>query len=150
MSAVNNMAESSSLYSDYRFSSDMGASSDDDDFVSSASTTSAASEERSGGKKPLQRDVTMSNTHGSDDLQSSTCSFSGGSTAGNSSEAMSLAIRTGNLHLAAEKPVENNKPLLLLDLPMDVMQEIVKEVCTGHRSNLIPTCLILICSFLVR
>ncbi|KAK1143335.1 hypothetical protein N8T08_006862 [Aspergillus melleus] len=143
MSAVNNMAESSSLYSDYRFSSDIGASSDEDDFVSSASTTSAASDERSTEKRSLQRDtVTVPNKDESDHPQPSTCSDSGPEAADNSLDTAYLAMETANISLAAdEKPVEVKRPLLLLDLPMDILQEIVKEVThTNDLTSLALTC----------
>ncbi|PLB55664.1 hypothetical protein P170DRAFT_461484 [Aspergillus steynii IBT 23096] len=139
MSAVNNMAESSSLYSDYRFSSDMGASSDDDDFVSSASTTSTASEERSTEKRPQWESVTASN-NGSDN-QPSTCSVAGPSD-DNTPDPTSLAIKTEKLSFAArEEPVETKRPLLLLDLPMDILQDVVKEVThTNDLTSLALTC----------
>lgn len=130
MSTVNNMAEPSSLYSDHRFSSDIGISSDDDDFVSSASTTSAASDEQSTEKGLLQREsVTESNRNGSDSPLPSTCSVAGPSVAENSFDTSYLAEKTAKISLAPDvRPEDEKKPLLLLDLPMDILQEVVKEV----------------------
>ena len=127
----NNMAGPSDVFADSRVASDLGASSDDDDFVSSASTASAGSDTRPPGKNREATVVLLNNHQPSAFL---TESPSDGTGHDNGSEC----VVTPGVNEEACTPEEwehssttpPKRPLHLLDLPMDILQVIMKEVST--------------------
>ncbi|KAF7593520.1 hypothetical protein BBP40_011431 [Aspergillus hancockii] len=137
------MAEASSAYASFRISSDLAHLSDDDEFLSSASTTSEVSEERFVEKKQSVQETVMESTRNChESARHSTSAESpsikdkddtlGGPTvkaAGDSS------VRSG------ETKGVTKRPLHLLELPMDLLQMILKEVThTNDLTSLALTC----------
>ena len=124
------MAEASSAYAGFRISTDSTQHSDDDDeFLSSASTTSEAGQEHFVEYKQPALDSM-------NDQQGTLC---------NSSAVPSTKnLQAQEVEASEVKPVENRfvcddktmggtrRPLHLLDLPMDILQVIIKEVSTGR------------------
>ncbi|KAE8348524.1 hypothetical protein BDV28DRAFT_88207 [Aspergillus coremiiformis] len=136
------MAEASSAYASFRISSDVTQYSDDDEFLSSASTTSEA-EERfvehkqtgqeiimepskscHGGALPDSAAVSPSNKMKDEEIGDSTTEVAGDSSV-----------------CASETSEATKRPLQLLDLPMDILQVIIKEVThTNDLTSLALTC----------
>lgn len=127
-SSVNNTAEASSAYAGFRISTDLTQHSDDDDeFLSSASTTSE------GGQEHLV-EYKQSALESMNCQQGNLCDYTAISS--------SNSLRAQEVERSGVEPVENNfvcdgnalgftrRPLHLLDLPMDILQVIIKEVCT--------------------
>lgn len=127
-SSVNNMAEASSAYAGFRISAETQHSDDDDEFLSSASTTSEGAQEHAVEyKQPA--------------LESMNCQQ--GALCDSTAIPSSNSLRAQEVEMSEVKPVEENRvcdgkavevtrqPLNLLDLPMDLLQIIIKEVSTG-------------------
>ncbi|RAK97427.1 uncharacterized protein BO80DRAFT_192917 [Aspergillus ibericus CBS 121593] len=125
-----NMAGSSRLYLGSRAGSDLDTLTDEDEeFVSSASTTSHGSEERA-EKRPELETIEADTLH--DGLMAPPSGVSKTVHSGDQS------YRSGNIFI----PHSILKgPLRLLDLPMDILQEIIKEVThTNDLTSLALTC----------
>ncbi|OGM39522.1 hypothetical protein ABOM_011937 [Aspergillus bombycis] len=137
-SSVNNMAEASSAYAGFRVSTDSTQHSDDDDeFLSSASTTSEVGQEHFVEyKQPALESIS--------DQQGTLC---------NSAAPCTKTLQAQEVETSEVKPVENRsvydgkamggtrRPLHLLDLPMDILQVIIKEVThTNDLTSLALTC----------
>ncbi|KAE8320497.1 hypothetical protein BDV39DRAFT_41154 [Aspergillus sergii] len=137
-SSVNNMAEASSAYAGFRISAETQHSDDDDEFLSSASTTSEGAQEQAVEyKQPA--------------LESMNCQQ--GALCDSTAVPSSNSIRAQEVEKSEVKPVEYNRvcdgkavevtrqPLNLLDLPMDLLQIIIKEVThTNDLTSLALTC----------
>ncbi|KAJ1717281.1 hypothetical protein NYO67_556 [Aspergillus flavus] len=137
-SSVNNMAEASSAYAGYRISAETQHSDDDDEFLSSASTTSEGAQEHAVEyKQPA--------------LESMNCQQ--GALCDSTAVPSSNSLRAQEVEMSEVKPVEENRvcdgkavevtrqPLNLLDLPMDLLQIIIKEVThTNDLTSLALTC----------
>ncbi|PYH92518.1 F-box domain protein [Aspergillus ellipticus CBS 707.79] len=130
------MAGSSSLYLGDRGVPDLDGLSDDDDdeeeqFLSSASTTSAGSEDRAAKLSELEESTKT-------DVPSRAATMTPISTAAmdqNVSSGIDRSVPSGN-----DGPTTKT-PLNLLDLPMDILQEIMKEVThTNDLTSLALTC----------
>ncbi|PYI12766.1 hypothetical protein BO78DRAFT_392565 [Aspergillus sclerotiicarbonarius CBS 121057] len=124
------MAGSSSLYLGSRTGSDLDTLSDEDEeFMSSASTTSHGSEERA--EKPELE------TTEADPLHDAPTAPPNGIPKAVDSE-MDQSSPSGNDIIP---PSTSKGPLRLLDLPMDILQEIIKEVThTNDLTSLALTC----------
>lgn len=134
----NNMAGPSDVFADSRVASDLGASSDDDDFVSSASTASAGSDTRPLGKD-REATVVLLNNHQPTALSTESPSDGAGQDNGNE------CVVTPGVKEEVRTPVEiqhlstpPKRPLHLLDLPMDILQVIMKEVCIHTPCRVLP------------
>ncbi|KAE8137574.1 hypothetical protein BDV38DRAFT_282822 [Aspergillus pseudotamarii] len=138
-SSVNNLAEASSAYAGFRINTDLNQHSDDDDeFLSSASTTSEGVQEHLlEYKQPA--------------LESMNCQQ--GTLCDPTAISSSNSLRAQEVERSGVEPVENNfvrdgkalevsrRPLHLLDLPMDILQVIIKEVThTNDLTSLALTC----------
>ncbi|KAL4895122.1 hypothetical protein BDV59DRAFT_174481 [Aspergillus ambiguus] len=127
------MANHSIAFTEFRVSSDLALSSDDE-YVSSASTASAVPGGQSGDKRKTAEE---SNGDMSDELlrnlplpDKPCASYDDGA-------ATSEVKHAGT----GSAPVPARQPLHLLDLPMDILQEIVKEVThTNDLTSLALTC----------
>lgn len=109
------MADAGSDWAD-RPGSDLGLSSDEEDFVSSHSTTSLVPD-------PLERhhlSTALSNIHL--DQAASNHSSEESATTRTSTPFTAMSIP------ASTAPKPRTKPMQLLDLPLDILKEIVKEV----------------------
>ncbi|KAE8373309.1 hypothetical protein BDV26DRAFT_272330 [Aspergillus bertholletiae] len=138
-SSVSNVVEVSSAHAGFGISTDLNQHSDDDDeFLSSASTTSDGGQER-----PMEYKHPASESMSCQ--QSSPCYSSAGSS---SNSFRAQEVEKYGVKLVENKSICDSKatratrrPLHFLDLPMDILQVIIKEVThTNDLTSLALTC----------
>lgn len=114
------MAESSTAFTEFRVNSDPAMSSEDEEYVSSASTASAGSGVRSTKQTKTVQGEMMTTYEPIRNLSL---------TDDPSRSPDEGAATPESKHLDPGKsPIPTKRPLHLLDLPMDILQEIIKEV----------------------
>ncbi|KKK26530.1 hypothetical protein ARAM_006126 [Aspergillus rambellii] len=140
------MAQPSSAYADSRVSSDLDQLSDEEeDFVSSASTASVGTEAREGESKPSLLEVTLVSRPRDQPECTVSSEVLPPENDDNEKEKSSGTPRTAcDPPNSSRSSAMAEKTLNLLDLPVDLLQEIIKEVT--HTNDL--TSLALSCSAL--
>ncbi|KAL5358727.1 hypothetical protein BJX96DRAFT_147160 [Aspergillus floccosus] len=127
------MAESSTAFTEFRANSDPALSSEDEEYVSSASTASTGSGVRSKKQiKTLQDEMTTAYEPIRNLSLTDNPSYS--------PEEGAPTSESKNVD-PVKAPIPTKRPLHLLDLPMDVLQDIIKEVThTNDLTSLALTC----------
>jgi hypothetical protein len=125
------MAESSSAYADSGAISDLEQLCDEEDFDSAASTTSGGEDckietQRSPSEEPAVSKGQVQQTHTAPTPETQLTN----SDDGNDKIA---GLPTTIYPVPVEEPRTESKSSNLLDLPVDLLQDIIKEVCTSAR-----------------